>query len=80
MNSTFTAGWNGMWLTPDTNKPEKTPEGLIVTRAVETQDGWRGQILVDKEIVFETEATNESQDALAAVNIRVVTRIKKLFA
>jgi len=63
-------------------RPEKTPSGLIATRAVETRDGWRGQVIVDKTIVFESDAISgedAAEDAMKVANSRVVTAIKTLF-
>lgn len=81
MTSNVVGGWTtGISLMPDVGaKPERAPAGLIATRAIETKDGWRGQILVDKEIVFETGDLVDSEDALELVNQRVVARVKKLF-
>jgi hypothetical protein len=60
-------------------RPPLTPSGLLVTRAVETKEGWRGQIIVDKNIVFESEPQDEQSDALAAANDRVVTKLATIF-
>ena len=72
--------------TKGTERP-KTPAVLIVTRAVETKDGWLGQVLVDKEIVFQTDpitadtfdAEDAGRDAIKAANTRVVQAIRALF-
>lgn len=85
--------WNVMSGSPVTytlgidsgGKPEKTPAGLITTRAVETKDGWVGQVIVDKEIVYETALYMHSEEnpdelAMIEVNAYVVERIKGLFA
>ena len=58
----------------------KTPSGLIVTRAVETKDGWLGQVLVDKDIVFQSPPHDEGDDAIKEANSRVVNAVKSLFA
>lgn len=61
------------------SRPAATPSGLIVTRAVETKAGWVGQIIVDKEILWQGEPTRHAMDAQEEANYRVVQRIKKLF-
>lgn len=61
-----------------TERP-RTPSGLLVTRAIQTKDGWRGQILVDKEIVYESNPTQCGDDAITFANTRVVDTIKGLF-
>ena len=58
----------------------RTPSGLIVTRAVETKDGWLGQILVDKEIMFQSDPQTDGDTAIKNANERVVRVIKGLFA
>ena len=58
----------------------KTPPGLMVTQAVQTMDGWLGQIIVDKTVVFQTVPMLDPQDAIQAANTRVVDAIKTLFA
>lgn len=63
-------------------KPAPAPKGLLATRAVETKDGWVGQVIVDTEILYESKlypGEDGSADALEHVNARVVERIKKLF-
>lgn len=62
------------------DRPEKTPRGLLNTRAVELREGWFGQIIVDEEIVFQSAVPHgRSVDAIEEVNGRVVDRIKALF-
>lgn len=61
-------------------KPEQTPAGLIITRAVETKKGWRGHVVIDKEIVYETKPKTNSEDAMKEVNRYVMNRVKALFA
>ncbi len=55
---------------------------MIVTQAVQTKDGWRGQVIVDKEIVYETTPVKGSagEDAVQAANRRVVDAFKAMFA
>lgn len=78
--------WTGIAITAgDGAKPEPTPKGLIVTRAVETKAGWVGQVIVDKDIVYESEAFLDDEDrrgselSLAEVNSYVVDKVKRLF-
>lgn len=78
---TLTNSSSGFTVSPSTDAASpKTPSGLIVTRAVETKDGWLGQVIVDKEIVWETDAEDRSKDAIQAANARVVEAVKALFA
>jgi hypothetical protein len=78
---TYTISTNGLSLGMDTgSRPEPPPKGLIVTRGVQTKAGWIGQVIVDKEIIFETEPHEDSDEAMEEVNGYVVGRIKKLFA
>ena len=55
--STWQSGYtvNGMVIGATTAEPIKTQAGLLVTRAVETQAGWVGQIIIDKMIVWESD-------------------------
>lgn len=61
-------------------KPEQTPGGLITTRAVETKKGWRGHVIIDKEIVYETKPKTNADDAMKEVNRYVMNRVKALFS
>lgn len=71
----------GMILTPDQGESRpKTPAGLIVTQAVQTKDGWLGQVIVDKEIVWESDPREEGEEAVQAANARVVARLRALLA
>lgn len=87
MNSTtYTiANWNtGMSLNPQKGeRPEPTPRELIVTRAVETKNGWLGQVIIDREIVWETEPKTDMDNAAEAAvqdaNAYVIDRIRALF-
>jgi hypothetical protein len=84
-NYTTTLATNGVTfsLSPQVgeyrDKP-KTPSGLIVTAAVQTKEGWLGQVIVDKEIVFESGACDNADAAVEIANKRVVDVIKALFA
>lgn len=68
--------------------PEPPPKGLLATRAVEIKDGWIGQVLVDREIVWESDAITEADVgdnerpgdvAQDLANDAVLNRIKRLF-
>lgn len=62
------------------DRPKESPKGLIATQAVETRAGWLGQVFVDKKIVFESETAHEdSADAIAEANERVVSAVSALF-
>jgi hypothetical protein len=76
------AGANYSWTVSPTRgeRPEPTPSGLIATRAVETREGWLGQVIIDKEIVFQTDPYREGEDAIKVANGHVVGKVKALFA
>lgn len=80
--TTIATSGNTFALAPTTadykDKP-KTPSGLIATQAVQTIDGWLGQVIVDKTIVFQTDPLDYSEAAVDAANQRVVTAVKGLF-
>jgi hypothetical protein len=57
----------------------KTPAGLIVTATAQTKEGWLGQVIVDKTIVWESGAFRNSEDAVDAANRRVVEAVKNWF-
>lgn len=57
----------------------KTPAGLIVTATAQTKEGWLGQVIVDKTIVWESSAFRDSESAVDAANRRVVDAVKDLF-
>lgn len=87
----MSGGYNGITISggnyplvwsPDTNRGERpeTPSGMIVTQAVQTKEGWLGQVIVDKEIVWESDLRDEGEDAIQKANSRVVEAIKDLFA
>ena len=69
-----------LWPQGDGSTPDRTPKGMLVTRAVETKEGWLGQLIIDKEIVYQSEPMLDSNDAMAEVNTRVIERLKQLFA
>lgn len=77
---TLTGSNYGITFAPTTGeKAPKTPSGLVVTQAVQTKDGWLGQVIVDKEIVWESDTTPDGEDAIRAANTRVVEAFKTLF-
>lgn len=78
---TLTGSNYGITLSPgnDTGVP-RTPSGLIVTQAVQTKDGWLGQVIVDKEIVWEGAAAKTGDAAIREANARVVGVFKALFS
>ena len=69
---------------PKQASPVKTPAGLLATRAVQTKAGWVGQIIVDKEVIWESKpfrTDKESQKtATAAASERVLGALRKLLA
>jgi hypothetical protein len=70
----------GITLAPDRgDERPKTPAGLIVTQAVQTKDGWLGQVIVDKTIVWESAPDEDGEGAVKAANARVVEVIRRLF-
>jgi hypothetical protein len=71
----------GMTLLPESAETRpRTPAELIVTQAVQTKDGWLGQVIVDKEIVWEGSAVSDGDEAVRAANARVVQAFKALLA
>ena len=72
---------NGITFAPAGSPPPAgVPKGLIVTRAIETKDGWVGQVIVAEEIVWETPARKKAHQAERAATQRVIERVKSLFA
>ena len=79
---------SGLTLNVAPTEPIKTPTGIIVTRSVETKDGWVGQIIVDKTIVWESEGFQDDDEkhqtgeriAVKAANDRVIGALTRLFA
>lgn len=78
----------GLTLSVAPTEPMKTPTGIIVTRSIETKDGWIGQVIVDKTIVWESEGFQDNDEnhqtgersAVKAANDRVVGALTRLFA
>jgi len=56
-----------------------TPKGLLVTRAIELQEGWVGQIIIDKSIVWQGNPRDDEKEAVQEATSRVVDRLKFLF-
>lgn len=80
MTSSSSTLTNGITFAPaGSPQPSSAPKGLIVTRAIETKDGWVGQIIVAEAIVWESEPTKKPHQAERAATGRVIERIKSLF-
>jgi len=78
---TLTGSAYGFTLSPtEAEQRPKTPSGLIVTQAVQTRDGWLGQVIVDKTIAWESTPFEDGDDAIKAANGRVVEVLTQLFA
>jgi hypothetical protein len=78
-NVTYNWGIQGLVMDPHKGpKPERTPEHLLSTRAVESAAGWLGQIVMGGVIVYETKPQQSSAKALLKVNRRIHNRIKRL--
>jgi len=80
MLQTGNSGWT---LAPETTDPVKTPTGLLATRAIETKSGWVGQIILDKEIIWESEplsGEDAQKHVTAEASQRVVQALRQLFA
>lgn len=58
--------------------PVSVPSALIVTRAVETKEGWVGQICVGGIIIWETAPKNNSTKAETEATERVLNKIIKI--
>jgi hypothetical protein len=84
--STWSGSNGGITIQGVTTEPMRTPSGLLVTRAVETQLGWVGQIIIDKVIVWESAPCDPDEDktgerkALKEANERVIARLRKIFS
>jgi len=73
--STFVLGTEGRG-----DKPKDAPAGLVATQAVQTKKGWRGQVVVDRKIVWEGKNVRSSEMAIDQANKRLVDTISALFA
>jgi hypothetical protein len=77
--------YGGFNVPPGESKQEHTPKGLLITRAVQVVGGWVGQVIVDKNVVWQS-SPQEGEDercenqALKAANDRVVNVLGNLFA
>jgi hypothetical protein len=58
--------------------PLAAPKGLVVTRAIETKEGWVGQIIVADVIFWESKVFKKAQDAEEAATKRVILKIKRM--
>jgi len=85
-NQPMTISWgssnsySGFNVPPGESKSEHTPKGLLITRAVQMVGGWVGQIIVDRNVVWQSEPTDDEDGALKAANDRVVNVLGTLFA
>jgi len=82
-NAYGTMSGSGYGITLSTNSGETrptTPSGLVVTQAVQTREGWLGQVIVDKRIVWESDVHRDGEDAIQAANARVVEVFRTLFS
>jgi len=70
----------GITIAPETaDRKPTTPSGLIVTQAVQTRDGWLGQVIVDRQIVWESTPKESGDAAVQVANSHVVEALKHLF-
>jgi hypothetical protein len=58
--------------------PKPASKELLSTRAVQTKEGWLGQIIMSGEIVYESKAFEDSEDALEHVSEHIHKKFKKL--
>lgn len=72
--STFVLGTSG-----GGDRPKDAPAGLVATQAVQTKKGWRGQVVVDRKIVWEGKNVYSSELAIDEANKRLVDTISALF-
>lgn len=76
-----TTSYNGITLTTGTGEtPKPAPKDLIATRAIESKDGWLGQVIMSGEIVYQTKPQGTPDAALTKVNRRVRARFRRLIA
>ena len=76
---TYSSGNTGISLVPTDAERITTPKGLLVTRAIELQEGWVGQIIIDKSIVWQGNPRDDEKEAVQEATSRVVDRLKFLF-
>ncbi len=66
---TLTGSNYGFTISPDRgDSAPKPPSGLIVTQAVQTKDGWLGQVIVDRQIVWEGDLSEDGEAAIKSAN------------
>jgi hypothetical protein len=76
-----TSGSYGYSVKAEDERPIKTPDNFLTTRVVETMGGWMGQIIIFKNIVWQSPDGHEKEcDALHEVNQHLVECLAKLFA
>jgi len=76
---TYSTGNTGVQLIPTDAERITTPKGLLVTRAIELQEGWVGQIIIDKQIIWQSPPREDEKEATQEATSRVVERLKFLF-
>ena len=77
--TTYSSGNTGISLVPTDAERITTPKGMLVTRAIELQEGWVGQIIIDKSIVWQGNPRDDEKEAVQEATSRVVDRLKFLF-
>lgn len=78
----------GITLSGSNTEPTRTPGGLVTTRAIEVKDGWVGQVIIGKAIVWQSDPVSQSEEdevrpetaAVQLANARVIDRLTGLFA
>lgn len=82
MVPTFTTStYAGYTVKAEDEKPIKTPDNFLTTRAIECKSGWVGQIIIFKNIVWESMEAHETEKlALGEVNQHMVACLAALFA
>jgi hypothetical protein len=77
---TYSSGNTGITLVPTDTERITTPKGLLVTRAIQMKNGWVGQIIIDKTIVWEGTPEEDERDATQQATQRVVERLMAIFS
>jgi hypothetical protein len=77
---TYSTGNTGITLVPTDSERITTPKGLLVTRAIQMKNGWVGQIIIDKTIVWEGTPEEDERDATQQATQRVVERLMAIFS
>jgi expansin (peptidoglycan-binding protein) len=79
---TFTTStYAGYTVKTEDERPVKTPDNFLTTRAIETKSGWVGQIIIFSNIVWESLEAHETEKlALGEVNQHMVGCLASLFS